>query len=113
MSKPSAVPPVPSHTPMLISADEAAPFQPVSPSRVPQLNASLVMRIEPVSCGNCPDSGTRRVPLGARVPAGQRGCAVVTLTCCLPLPNGDIRYITPWNGGCCHAEYKPYVQRAH
>jgi hypothetical protein len=40
---------------------------------VPQLDARMVIRIWPVSCENSPDSGTRRVYLGARVPAGQRG----------------------------------------
>jgi hypothetical protein len=40
---------------------------------VPQLDPLLILRIWPVSCGNRPYSGTHRVYLGARVPAGQRG----------------------------------------
>jgi hypothetical protein len=38
---------------------------------VPQLHARMVMQIWPVSCQNRTNSGTRRVYLGARVPAGQ------------------------------------------
>jgi DNA replication protein DnaC len=38
--------------------DELMPKTLATATRVPQLNASLVMRSQPLSCGNSPDSGT-------------------------------------------------------
>lgn len=49
-----------------------SPFPVVLVAWLPQLHARIVMRIWPVNCENRTNSGTRRVYLGARVPAGQR-----------------------------------------
>jgi hypothetical protein len=84
-----------------------------APAWLLQLHARIVMRIWPVNCEDRTNSGTRRVYLGARVPAGQRRSRSVRcpVVCCLQTVT--YQYISPpGSESCRHVECQPYVCRA-